>query len=295
MFKAGLMSWNFNRMNKIVFIADFFANEICGGGELNNQELVEILRDRGTHVLEVKSNLLTPLFISECSMEVKFIVSNFVMLSEESKAILQDDREYIIYEHDHKYIRSRNPANYENFVAPKSEIINFNFYKNAKSVLCQSEFHADIVKSNLELNNIISLGGNLWTEDSLETMLSMSKVDKNPTCAIMNSSNWHKNTSDAIKLCEAKNWKYDIISPCGYIEFLLRLGKSEKFIFLPKTPETLSRIVVEARMMGLSVITNNLVGATGEKWFSLKGEELIEVIRGKRVKIPNIVEEKLYE
>jgi hypothetical protein len=232
-------------MNKIVFIADFFANEICGGGELNNQELVEILRDRGTHVLEVKSNLLTPLFISECSMEAKFIVSNFVMLSEESKAILQDDREYIIYEHDHKYIRSRNPANYENFVAPKSEIINFNFYKNAKSVLCQSEFHADIVKSNLELNNIISLGGNLWTEDSLETMLSMSKVDKNPTCAIMNSSNWHKNTSDAIKLCEAKNWKYDIISPCGYIEFLLRLGKSEKFIFLPKTPETLSRIVVE--------------------------------------------------
>ena len=289
------MSWNFNRMNKIVFIADFFANEICGGGELNNQELVEILRDRGTHVLEVKSNLLTPLFISECSMEVKFIVSNFVMLSEESKAILQDDREYIIYEHDHKYIRSRNPANYENFVAPKSEIINFNFYKNAKSVLCQSEFHADIVKSNLELNNIISLGGNLWTEDSLETMLGMSKVDKNPTCAIMNSSNWHKNTSDAIKLCEAKNWKYDIIPPCGYIEFLLRLGESEKFIFLPKTPETLSRIVVEARMMGLSVITNNLVGATGEKWFSLKGEELIEVIRDKRVKIPNIVEEKLYE
>ena len=48
-------------------------------------------------------------------------------------------------------------------------------------------------------------------------------------------------------------------------------------------------------MMGLSVITNNLVGATGEKWFSLKGEELIEVIRDKRVKIPNIVEEKLYE
>ena len=282
-------------MNKIVFIADFFANEICGGGELNNQELVEILRDRGTHVLEVKSNLLTPLFISECSMEVKFIVSNFVMLSEESKAILQDDREYIIYEHDHKYIRSRNPANYENFVAPKSEIINFNFYKNAKSVLCQSEFHADIVKSNLELNNIISLGGNLWSEDSLEAMLKMSSVDKKPTCAIMSSTNWHKNTSDAIKLCEAKNWKYDIISPCGYIEFLLRLGKSEKFIFLPKTPETLSRIVVEARMMGLSVITNNLVGATGEKWFSLKGEELIEVIRDKRVKIPNIVEEKLYE
>ncbi len=278
-------------MNRAIFVADFFANEVPGGGELNNQELIEILRKRDTHVLEVKSIRLTPEFISECSKDVKFIVANFVMLSEESKTILENDREYIIYEHDHKYVKSRNPADYNNFIAPKSEIINFNFYKNAKAVLCQSKFHADIVKSNLKLDNIISLGGNLWSEYSLETMLSMSKVDKNPTCAIMNSSNWHKNTSDAIRLCEAKQWEYDIIPTCGYMEFLLRLGESEKFVFLPKTPETLSRIVVEARMMGLSVVTNNLVGATGEEWFSLKGEDLVEVIRNKRIEIPDMVVE----
>jgi|TARA_R110002012_G_scaffold238264_2_gene412052 hypothetical protein len=278
-------------MNKAIFVADFFANEVPGGGELNNQELIEILRGRDTHVLEVKSGRLTPEFISECPKEVKFIVANFVMLPEESKTMLENDREYIIYEHDHKYVRSRNPADYNNFIAPKSEIINFNFYKNAKAVLCQSRFHADIIKSNLKLDNIISLGGNLWSEDSLETMLSMSKVDKNPTCAIMNSSNWHKNTSDAIRLCEAKQWEYDIIPTCGYMEFLLRLGESEKFVFLPKTPETLSRIVVEARMMGLSVVTNNLVGATGEEWFSLKGEDLVEVIRNKRIEIPDMVVE----
>jgi hypothetical protein len=277
-------------MNKIIFVADFFANEVPGGGELNNQELIEILRNRGIHVLEVKSNRLTPEFILECSKKLKFIVANFVMLSEESKTMLENDREYIIYEHDHKYMRSRNPANYENFIAPKSEIINFSFYKNAKAVLCQSKFHADIVESNLKLDNIVSLGGNLWSEDSLETMLSMSKVDKKPTCAIMSSTNWHKNTADAIKLCKTKQWDYDIIPPCSYMEFLLRLGESEKFVFLPKTPETLSRITVEARMMGLSVVTNSLVGATKEEWFSLKGEELIKFIKNKRIEIPNIVE-----
>ena len=101
-------------MNKIIFVADFFANEVPGGGELNNQELIEILRDRGIHVLEVKSNRLTPKFILECSKKLKFIVANFVMLSEESKTSLENDREYIIYEHDHKYMRSRNPANYDN-------------------------------------------------------------------------------------------------------------------------------------------------------------------------------------
>tara|TARA_R110000824_G_scaffold383115_1_gene576530 strand:- start:252 stop:584 length:333 start_codon:yes stop_codon:yes gene_type:complete len=109
----------------------------------------------------------------------------------------------------------------------------------------------------------------------------------------MSSTNWHKNTSDAIKLCKTKQWECDIIPPCSYIQFLTRLGESEKFIFLPKTPETLSRIAVEARMMGLSVITNNLVGATKEDWFRLKGEELIEVIKNKRIEIPDIVTELL--
>jgi hypothetical protein len=48
--------------------------------------------------------------------------------------------------------------------------------------------------------------------------------------------------------------------------------------------------VVEARMMGLSVITNNLVGATKEEWFSLKGIELINVMTEKRKQIPDLVE-----
>ena len=59
----------------------------------------------------------------------------------------------------------------------------------------------------------------------------------------------------------------------------------EGFIFLPKTPETLSRIVVEARMMGLGIIANHNVGATKEEWFSLKGSKLIKVMREKRQEI----------
>ena len=62
---------------------------------------------------------------------------------------------------------------------------------------------------------------------------------------------------------------------------------------MPKTPETLSRIVVEARIMGMSVVTNKLVGATKEDWFSLKGEELVDVMCLKREEIPNILEEIL--
>jgi len=282
-------------MNEIIFIADFFADEVQGGGELNNQEVVKIFRQRGVKVVEVKSNLASPTFLRECSKSAKFIIANFAMLSEESKRILENEKSYIIYEHDHKYVKTRNPAEYKNFIAPKEQIINFDFYKNAKAVLCQSQFHMDIVKSNLHLDNIKNLSGNLWSLESLRLMVIVSQRTKEPTCAIMGSSNWHKNTSDAVKLCEIKSWNYDLIPNCEYEDFLARLGKSEKFIFLPKTPETLSRIVVEARMMGLSVITNNLVGATKEDWFKLKGTELIELMIEKREQIPNLIEEVLHE
>lgn len=280
-------------MNRIVFIADFFAQQVPGGGELNNHELIEILRKRGIEVLEINSQNVSPSFLQQQPESSKYIVANFVALSEESKRVLEAQKQYIIYEHDHKYVKTRNPADYENFIAPKSEIVNYDFYKNAIGIICQSTFHASIVESNLQLDNIHSVGGNLWSAEMLDFMYRISVNDKKSTCAIMNSNNWHKNTADAIKLCKVKGWQYDLIPNLNYKEFLIRLGENKKFVFLPKTPETLSRIVVEARMMGLSVITNNLVGATKENWFSLKGIELIDIMAGKRKEIPDLVEKIL--
>ena len=95
------------------------------------------------------------------------------------------------------------------------------------------------------------------------------------------------------RYCQANNLEYELVSSPEYIQFLKRLGANKKFIFLPKTPETLSRVVVEARMMGLSVITNNLVGATKEEWFKLKGIELIDIMVGKRKEIPDLVQKVL--
>ena len=83
--------------------------------------------------------------------------------------------------------------------------------------------------------------------------------------------------------------------PCPYEEFLFRLGQKEGFVFFPKTPETLSRIIVEARMMDMKVITNNLPGAVKEPWFKKRGTELIDIMREKRKeisqKVINIFEE----
>ena len=271
-------------MSEFVFIADFFVDEIPGGGEMNNEQVCLLLESLGHKVEKIKCIHVTPKVLER---DVNYIVANFISLPEECKAILQNKKKYIIYEHDHKYIKNRNPAQYRGFVAPKDQIINFDFYKNAMAVLCQSNFHKGIATANLLLNNIISLGGNLWTEESLQLMSDLSLKEKQNKFSIMASQNWHKNTQGAVRYCKVKNLEFDLILQCPYEDFLKKLSENNKFLFLPQTPETLSRIVVEARMMGMAVFTNNNVGATNEDWFKLKGQDLIGVMRNKREEIPN--------
>ena len=111
----------------------------------------------------------------------------------------------------------------------------------------------------------------------------------------MGSSTPHKNTESTIKYCKLKGYDFEVIQSSVYEDFLVKLSKNKKLIFLPSTPETLSRIIVEARMMGIETTTNKNIGASYEPWIKLKGGELIEVMKQKLVDIPNKVWEALNE
>ena len=62
----------------------------------------------------------------------------------------------------------------------------------------------------------------------------------------------------------------------------------KSFIFFPEIPETCSRILTEAKMLGLEVITNSNSGAYHESWFKLNGQELTDYFRN--IIIPNSIE-----
>lgn len=268
----------------IVFIADYFVEHVLGGGELNNEECIKILEEMGRSVVKVQSHLLNPQFIAQ-NLSSKFIIANFVNLHPDCKeALLCTD--YVIYEHDHKYLQSRNPAYYADFKAPPEDIINLEFYRRAKAVLCQSQFHLDIIEKNTGLTNLVNLSGNLWPVESLEIIEHISRKPKQKKCSIINSPIPHKNTREAVMLCQIKNMEYELVANNVYKEFLIALGANEKFVFLPKTPETLSRIAVEAKMMNMSLITNKMLGASKEPWFKLKGKDLIEEAYKMRETIP---------
>jgi GT2 family glycosyltransferase len=269
---------------KVIFVADFFVDQVVGGGELNNEELIKLLRESDFTVEKRRSHTADLNFIKQ-NLKSFFIISNFIHLHQDCRNFLSKNANYIIYEHDHKYLASRNPATYSYFQAPVAELRNYFFYKNAQKVVCQSHFHKEIIEKNLQTDNVVTVAGNLWSVATLDYLRHMATQPKEEKVSIMDSPIPHKNTAKAQIYCDSKKLDFELIEDNNPIKFLQKLGKNKTFIFFPGTPETLSRIVVEARMMGMSVKTNNLVGAAHEEWFSLKGEELVDFMLGKRDEI----------
>ena len=284
-------------MADVVFISDFFANEVNGGAEIYDDLLVSELRLKGHNVITFKSKEVVDKHISLYSnLGFIFFVSNFVTLPERTKKFLQfEQNEYCIIEHDHKYLRNRNPALFTNFKAPPQEIINKDFYQNAKYVFCQSNKHAEVLSENLQIKNVINLGCSLWSKDQLEHIRS-SITEQKDEAFISGDRNPIKGLPDAINYCKKKNITFNVVPKLPYTQFIQTMAQYNKFVFFPKTLESFCRVIVEARMLGCKLLTNNFNGCTYEPWFKdYKGEALIDFVDQQRDKVISKIEEHLLE
>lgn len=268
-----------------LYIADFSAKEIPNGGaELCDSMLIEEL-EKENSVKFFKSSDMNPEILA--GFDGKIIVSNFYFLSDNSKKALSQ-KDYVIYEHDHKYLPNRNPSIFPGLVAPKQAIINRDFYAAAKFVICQTARHANVVESNLGLDNIISAGGNLWSEESLDKMESLLSTPKKELFAVLQSNNPIKNFHGSVKSCQAAKIPFEIIPPLDYFSFLERLASYKGLVFIPLIFETLSRVCVEAKCLDLEIVCNNNISFMFESWSKLRGKDCIDYIRYNNKQIVNL-------
>ena len=263
---------------KIGFVADYFSNQLLGGAELNDSVLINKLEERGYNIKKIISSSASIEDVLDCDF---FIVSNFVGLRDEVKTVIMLKR-YIIYEHDHKYLKTRDPSKFPNFLAPKTELVNVDFYKKAEKVFVLSDICKRVIENNLEINNVINIGCSLWSDDKLDYLKSLDKTTKNKEYCIINSKNPIKGTQLAIQYCKSNEIDFDLIGPLPEKELLKKMSEYKYLLFFPQVLETLSRITVEAKMLNCKVVTNKkLLGAASEKWFEHQGDKLINIIKAK--------------
>jgi len=285
-------------MKNVLFISDFFADEMQGGAEIYDNILIELLQDDGVKVVKFKTSEIVDKHVRlyrDCGFHV--LVSNFCFMKQDvGEELVSHPGSYSILEHDHKYITDRDPSPYENFEVPPERIINRTFYANAKNVFAQSKIHAEVIRKNLRINNVRHLGMSLWTDEQLEIIENNLESEKAEDVSIIKSDNPTKNTVATVEFCKNKGLPHVLIGSSDYSEYINQLSSHATYAYIPKVLETFNRVLLEARMLDCKILTTNLNGCISEEWFTrYKGKELIEYVREQRPRVYDDIKTALFE
>ena len=276
---------------KIIYISDFFVGEILGGAELSDNVVINYLTAEGYEVQKIKSRRFSPNFVDG----EFFVISNFSLLSETNKQYFIKDLKgkYIIIERDQKYVRSRNTANYKDYVAPQSQVVNREFYENAKKVFCLTSKQMEIMKRHIDLKNVESLGCTQFSKEQLQILednIGNEKKSNQQIYAIVSG----KRSGQAVALCQSEGLKYDVLNKMPYKDFIGCLSRYDGIVFFSHAFESCCRLLIEARILNLKIITDDKNGCTYEPWFNqYKGEELLRFIKTKTLSTMVSVKEEI--
>jgi len=260
---------------KIIYVSDNFTKDFQGGAELSDGVVIDFLTSCGHDVECIRSFNFNPFNISKQNQT--FIISNFIKLSKINKKwFINSKIKYIIIERDQKYVKTRNTAMYKNFIAPKNQIINQDFYKAAHKVFCLTNHSAEILLSHIKLNNVESLGCTQFSKNQFNILENNLNNKKNNKFAIIPG----KRSDLAIKYCQKNNLNFEIIKKTNYKNFIQTLSEYKGLVFFSHAVETCCRLLVEARILNLKILTDNKNGCTYEDWFiNYKGKELLNYLK----------------
>jgi hypothetical protein len=258
-------------MRKIL-ISDFTIKEAPhGGSEWVNQVLIDKFN------LEFQYSQQVTSFESDAL----YIISNVSLMRPDLVSQISN-LNYIIIENDYKICHSRHPWRWPDSIIPLNERINYDMYANAKAVFVQTNDHQRVYKINDVKANFINLHSSIWAESDLELLEKTlnETTEKNGKYGIYATDNWIKNTQGSVKYCEDNKLESELIYNQERREdFISKLAQCSHLVFFPLARETFCRLVVEAKCLGLNVITTKNYGASLEGYFEMSGQELIDFLR----------------
>jgi hypothetical protein len=269
-------------MKKIIFLADMFASDHAGGAELHDDVVISHFKDKGILCDVVKCLSLKEKYINNNRDKVWFI-SNFTSLKNQYKAMLAKNCSYIIYEHDYKFIKVRNPISFSEFIIPQNQFTNVNFYRNAKKIICLSKMHKEIFDKNLNLNNIVNINCSMWHDSDLKIFEELQSIKKKSKFAVIESTNPIKKTKQSVEFCIKNDIPFDLVSSRDYMTFIKKLSEYKGLIFMTGHPEPTPRVAIEAKMLNMKFISQkNLIGVAHEDYFHLTGKDMIDEVKKMR-------------
>tara|TARA_B100000085_G_scaffold285035_1_gene319714 strand:- start:1599 stop:2498 length:900 start_codon:yes stop_codon:yes gene_type:complete len=274
--------------SKICLIDDSVSG--VGGTSLTLDAIMEPQR----HRVDVRSTL--DFSLKDVFSYDFFVLGNVLGFNQNSfdsiMMIMHEDKNFVKIEFDYGYCQYRGNIPHKilggsNCDCPKDSPSNYlnEIYKKIRTqalhIFYMSQGQMEIHDKHLldfpeEKKSVLS---SCFTSDTLLMFKSLKKKNKNNKYAIIDGNGgWHtqaKGIEQSIKYAKDNNLEYDLIKTKTHKEMLNILSNYKALITLPIIDDTCPRITLEARYMGLEVITNEFSQHTTEDWWKDSDEKAL--------------------
>jgi hypothetical protein len=262
-------------VNTFIFVADIFVEQYRGGAELTTHA---IMSNNGNiaNIIKINCKNLT-VQILEKYKDCYFVVCNFATLDDNVKLYMCKNIKYSIIEYDYKFCQYRSMEKHKTITGDNCDCvestkgkINSAFYGYAQRLWFMSEGQKNIFLSKLKTikKENCEVLSSVFSDGDLDFMESIKDNEKNDKYLILSSDSWIKGTKQCIQYAKDNNLEYELVKNLPYHELLIKMSTSRGLIFLPLGFDTCPRIVIEAKLLGCDVITNENVQHRDEEWFS---------------------------
>lgn len=276
---------------QIVFVADLFVEDYVGGAELTSAALIKSspFKVFKIHSKDVKMETL------ESGHDKHWIFGNFAQLDSNLIPSIIANLSYSVLEYDYKYCKWRSPQKHE-FTenSPCSDASSNHgklisaFMYGAKSLWWMSEEQMDhyhkLYPFLAEKNNTVL--SSVFDDEfflTVKLLRESSKDIERKGWIVLGSTSWVKGADDAEKYCKENGLDYEVVWNLPYNDVLTKLSQAEGFVYLPKGWDTCPRMVIEAKLLGCKLITNENVQHAKELWFTTDSTlEIEEYLYGAR-------------
>lgn len=273
-------------------MSDLFHQQYAGGAELSMKTLFESAP--GTVTL-ANSSMIDSEFIDHYK-DSKWIFGNIADLSADAiDQIIDNKIEYSFIEFDYKLCKHRNPVLYDFVEGESCDYAETDrgskiqkFIGSSRSTFFMSEKQREIYQEHLpevrEANTHIL--SSLFDDHFFDRIeLLNNKYENEPRdnkWVVLGSNSWVKGALQSEKWCKDNDVDYELIFGVEYDQFLKRLAQAKGLCAMPAGYDTCPRLVIEAKLLGCALQTNEYVQHRDEEWFNKPSKEIIKYLRTRK-------------
>jgi glycosyltransferase involved in cell wall biosynthesis len=273
---------------QIIFVADLFAEQYAGGAELTSDALIEA---SPTLVKKVHAKNLTVEFLQQ-NVDAFWIFGNFSSINWSLIPVIAANLRYAVLEYDYKFCLHRSIEKHKHETGQECDChkrqlgqMVAGFYQAADAIFWMSEQQRARYTErfpNLLGHRNSHVLSSVFDSRFFEKIEQLkSKTTDRSGWIVLGSQSWIKGYEDAVKWCEDNGKKFQSYWDVPYEELLDVMSRSEGFVYLPRGGDTCPRMVIEAKLLGCEVVTNDNVQHAAEKWWNANPDDVCDYLKGR--------------